>query len=68
MKRTVPMFEKKLTTAELEDVYDLIAEGVDAAGPDKTPLFLAKLSLALANLLGDRQAVEQAVTVSLKDL
>lgn len=62
------MIEKNLTTTDLEDVYDLIAEGVDAAGPDKAPLFLAKLALALANLLGDRQLVEQAVRASVKDL
>lgn len=62
------MIEKKLSTADLEEVYDLIAEGVDTAGPDKAALFLAKLSLALANMLGNRQAVEAAVTTSLKDL
>jgi hypothetical protein len=62
------MIPKKLSTAEIEAVYDLIAEGIDAAGEDKARLFLAKLSLALANLTGDLAAVRQAVDAALKDL
>ena len=44
------MMPKNLTTAELERVYDLMAEGIDRAGADQAPLFLAKLAFALANL------------------
>jgi len=62
------MIDKKLTTAELEQVYDLIAAGIDAAGPAKAQLFLAKLSLTLANLLGDAAAVTGAVEVASRDL
>jgi hypothetical protein len=62
------MLEKNLSTAALEEVYDRIAEGIDLAGEAKAELFLAKLSLALANLVGDSQAVTQAVDAALHDL
>jgi hypothetical protein len=62
------MIEKKMTVIELEQIYDLIAEGIDKAGPDKMALFLAKLSLALANLLGDGKAVADAVLAAGRDL
>ena len=62
------MIEKKISVIEIERLYDLIAEGIDKAGPDKTALFLAKLSLALANLVGDSQAVANAVLAAGRDL
>jgi hypothetical protein len=62
------MLEKKLSTAGIEEAYDLIAEGIDRAGEEKARLFLAKLALALANLSGDLTAVRQAVDAALKDL
>ena len=62
------MIEKKMTVIELEQIYDLIAEGIDKAGPDKMAVFLAKLSLALANLLGDGKAVAGAVLAAGRDL
>ena len=62
------MIPKNLSTAEIEAAYDLIAEGIDRAGDGKAQLFLAKLSLLLANLTGDLAAVRQAVDAALKDL
>jgi hypothetical protein len=62
------MIGKKLSTAEIEVAYDLIAESIDQAGEDKAQLFLAKLALALANLTGDLAAVRQAVDAALEDL
>ena len=62
------MIEKKLTTQEIELVSDLIAEGVDRAGEEKTALFLAKLSLVLANLVGDSAQIGPAVEAALRDL
>jgi Protein of unknown function (DUF2783) len=62
------MIEQRMGIAEIERVYDLIAEGVDRAGPDKSQLFLAKLSLALANLVGDCEAVANAVLAAGRDL
>ena len=62
------MIEKKMSIIEIEQLYDLIAEGIDKAGPDKMALFLAKLSLALANLVGDGKAVADAVLAAGRDL
>lgn len=62
------MIETKMTVLQLEEAYDLIAGGIDAAGPDKTALFLAKLALALANLVGDARAVADAVQAAGRDL
>jgi hypothetical protein len=62
------MIEQKMSIAEIEEVYDLIAEAIDKAGPEKTALFLAKLSLALANLVGDGKAVASAVLAAGRDL
>jgi hypothetical protein len=62
------MIEKKMSIIEIEQVYDLIAEGIDKAGPDKMTSFLAKLSLALANLVGDSKVVASAVLAAGLDL
>ena len=62
------MIDKRGTTAALEAAYDLIAEGIDRAGEAKAALFLAKLSLALATLVGDTAKVTDAVEAALRDL
>lgn len=62
------MIPKKLGTAELEAVHDLIAEALDALPADQRLLFLAKLSLGLANLVGDAALVEQAVRAAGENL
>ena len=64
----IGMITKKSSTADLEAAYDLIAEGIDRAGEEKARLFLAKLCLALANLVGDLAEVTRAVDAALKDL
>jgi hypothetical protein len=53
---------------EIERVYELIAEGIDKAGTGKGELFLVKLSLALANLVGDGEQVANAVSAAGRDL
>ncbi|MGO9356323.1 MAG: hypothetical protein ACLP1D_01465 [Xanthobacteraceae bacterium] len=62
------MMPKILSTAELEQVYDLLAEAIDATPDDKRALMLAKLSLALANLVGDPAKVSAAVAAAARDL
>jgi len=52
----------------LEQVYDALATAIDAAGPDKSELFLVKLALLNANALGDVAAFEAQVAAALKDL
>lgn len=62
------MLPKNLTTAELETVYDQLAEALDAVPREQRVLFLTKLSLALANLLGDPAQVRQAIEAAKRDL
>lgn len=62
------MIAKTLANPQLEEIYDLLAESIDKAGEDKRALFLAKLALALANMVGDPREVARAVEASLRDL
>jgi len=68
MREKVTMIPKILTTAQLETVYDLLAEALDAVPETQRLLYLAKLSLALANLVGDPGKVASAVVASQRDL
>lgn len=52
---------------DLEVVYDELARQIDRAG-DKSELFLAKLSLLLANQIGDKAVVLNLIESSSKDL
>ncbi len=56
-----------LSTRDLEDFYDALAEAIDRAG-DKSPLFLAKLALKLALEVGDLKAVLHALEAASTDL
>lgn len=62
------MMPKLLSTPDLERVYDLIADAIDAAPDAKRSLMLAKLALALANLVGDPAKVEEAIAAATRDL
>ena len=57
-----------LTTPQLEQVYDALAQAIDQAGPEHTELFLTKLCLLMANALGDDARVETLIESALKDL
>ncbi|MEY4737506.1 MAG: hypothetical protein RL302_1825 [Pseudomonadota bacterium] len=57
-----------LNIAGLEQVYDALANAIDAAGPEKTELFLVKLALLQANVIGDPQRVQTHIEAALKDL
>lgn len=57
-----------LPLAGLEVVYDTLAQAVDAAGPDKSELFLTKLALLCAHHLGDAEQFEGLLAQALKDL
>ena len=58
----------RLDIASLEAVYDRLAQAIDAAGPDKAELFLAKLALLQAQALGDAQLFARHVEAALQDL
>ncbi|TNE67831.1 DUF2783 domain-containing protein [Celeribacter ethanolicus] len=41
-----------MTPADLETVYEALAEDIDRVGPEKSALFLSKLALLLAQDIG----------------
>ena len=57
-----------LSFGDLEKVYDLLAVAIDAAGPDKEAVFLAKLCLTLANEISDLATIEAAIEIARADL
>jgi hypothetical protein len=59
--------ETNMEVKDLEVIYDELARQVDRAG-DKSELFLAKLSLLLANRIGDKGEVLKLIESSAKDL
>lgn len=67
MSVTVPT-PAGLALPELEQVYDLLADAIDQAGPARNELFLVKLNLLLAQALGDRTAYADLLQRALRDL
>ena len=57
-----------LAFEDLEKAYDLVAQAIDAAGPDKEALFLTKLCLALAYRVRDLATIEEAIAMASADL
>jgi hypothetical protein len=51
----------ELSFAQLEALYDELAEAIDAAGPERESVFLAKLVLCLARELGDAGRVSTLI-------
>ena len=62
------MIPKKLSNPELEAVYDLLSEALDAVPEGQRELFLAKLALALANMVGSPGQVAHAVKAAAANL
>jgi len=58
----------QMNYADLEGVYEGLAESIDKAGEEKAPLFLAKLALLLAREIGDPQCVHGAIETALQDI
>ncbi|UTO05460.1 DUF2783 domain-containing protein [Moraxella sp. FZLJ2107] len=52
---------KQLTTQELETIYDALATALDGINEEKQLLFLTKLTLLLANEVGDLPVIETAI-------
>lgn len=57
-----------LTFTDLEKVYDLVANAIDAAGPENETLFLSKLCITLAHNIPDITVIESAIETAGKDL
>ncbi|MDO8861951.1 DUF2783 domain-containing protein [Haliea sp. E1-2-M8] len=58
--------KETLEFAELEQVYDLLAEAIDEAGPEQEALFLAKLAMLLAQQIPDVDRIREAVATALR--
>lgn len=58
--------KQTLEFAELEQVYDLLAEAIDEAGPEQEAVFLAKLALLLARQVPDVDCIREAVATALR--
>lgn len=58
----------KLPIQDLEQVYDNLAQAIDAATPEKAELFLAKLALLAAETLGDAKQFMALIEVASQDL
>lgn len=56
--------KQTLEFAELEQVYDLLAEAIDAAGPERESLFLARLALLLSHEIPDLERVRKLIAVA----
>ncbi|HOB67018.1 DUF2783 domain-containing protein [Ottowia sp.] len=57
-----------LSIPDLETVYDVLAQAIDQAGPEKSELFLVKLALLNANALGRAETMQQHIQAALQDL
>lgn len=58
--------KQTLEFAELEQVYDLLAEAIDEAGPERESLFLARLAVLLAHEISDLDRVRELIGVALR--
>jgi hypothetical protein len=63
-----PRTQQALSISGLERVYDHMAQALDQVGADKSTLFLAKLALLCANLMGDEELFCAQVDAAMKDL
>jgi len=57
-----------MTHADLEAVYEALANRLDKVGSEKTPIFLAKLVLLLAHDLGDAARVQSHIAAAAEHL
>ncbi len=57
-----------LDIAGLETSYDQLAMAIDAAGPEKSELFLVKLALLAAQALGEAPTLDELIERAKKDL
>lgn len=57
-----------LAIDDLEAYWDSLATAVDAAGPERDKLFLAKLAVLLGDEIGDLARLAALVSTALQDL
>jgi hypothetical protein len=59
---------KPMPIADLEQIYETLAVGIDRAGPEREALFLARLVLLLAERLGSASAFSACVEAAIEEL
>lgn len=57
-----------MNAEQFEQAYELIAQALDRAGPEKERLFLARLALALAHRMPDLALFQEAIRIAESDL
>ena len=57
-----------LPVADMEAVWERLAEAIDGAGPERDRLMLAKLALLFADALGDAPRVHALIQAASEDL
>lgn len=57
-----------LSQADIEVIYERLALGIDEAGPERTPVFLAKVAMLMANEIGDPDLALRLIVDALQDL
>lgn len=57
-----------MTPAQVETIYEALAQQIDAVGPRQAPLYLAKLALLLAERLGEPQLALDAIASAARHL
>lgn len=62
------MSMNQLSIDGLEKVYDSLATAIDTAGEQKAKLFLVKLALLNANIIGDSEVFSKQIEAALLDL
>jgi hypothetical protein len=53
---------------DLETLWERLADAIDAAGPEKSPLLLAKLALLMGNEIGDPATVNRLIEAAQRDM
>ena len=57
-----------MAAEDLEALWARLAEEIAAAGPERAPLFLAKLALLMGNAIGDAETVRRLIDAAREDL
>lgn len=68
MTNPSPAAADGLSIADLERVYQRLADAIDAVPADRGELLLVKVVMLLANELADRAKVEALIATALQDL
>lgn len=53
---------------QLEEIYEALADAIDAVGGRRETMFLSKLALAMGHHIGDPDTVAALIAVAQRDL